>query len=709
MPTRPKFFVSALIFVVLATLSTAMAQVSRVVVFPFDADATSQAYQLGLASALQRALNQIPGVYAPPVGDTALVANRAVAVGVDVNETVGRLFNASALVTGQVTLAGGGVRAVVNVDIAGGTQVVDVSGADPAAVAVGVATGVAAIVAPNLAAAATAAVEAAASDTPSVPSLAPVGLSASGLPGANVTDLDAAVQLDPDSAWVRAEYAKALALSGSLTAATEAAVAAGAMAPSDAEVQATIGVVLSSAGQRDEALAAFNASLGVNPAHAIALAGRASVTTTEQGDPAADLQAAIDAYPRFVDAHVRLAARQGDAVRSLQTLRRAESFAPDSLLLRSTVMELLLENGDVASALAYLQQAVDDPLARSAGLFALARGLPASLAAEALALIDAGAAVYPDSTELVVARADVLLQAGRPDDALALLQPIYDANPANTNVGSLLAVTKARLGDIDGARIIFEAQRGQGANVDRALAELYVAAGRAGAALALLEPLVAASPDDAQLQALLGTALTRVGRLEEGEAALNAALAIDQNNALARRGLSLLQQQRDLTGGEQVTFTEEAGAAFQQGLYALDISDYVAAAESFARSRAIEENALTAFYHGYAKQLSGNTRGAIDDYLLALDTFGESDIVLNNIGYAYMELDRFDLAADYLNRALAANADNAQVHLNLGLYNYALRRYPEAIAAFEEAVRLDPSLQTAAGALIEAAREQTGP
>src|SRR5690606_23254122 len=189
MPIRPKLFVSALIFVVLATLSTAMAQVSRVVVFPFDADATSQAYQLGLASALQRALNQIPGVYAPPVGDTALVANRAVADAVDVNETVGRLINASALVTGQETPAGGGVRALVNVDTAGGTQVVDVSGADPAAVAVGVATGVAAIVAPNLAAAATAAVEAAASDTPSVPSLAPVGLSASGLPGANVTDL----------------------------------------------------------------------------------------------------------------------------------------------------------------------------------------------------------------------------------------------------------------------------------------------------------------------------------------------------------------------------------------------------------------------------------------------------------------------------------------------------------------------------------------
>src|SRR5690606_36278106 len=143
------------------------------------------------------------------------------------------------------------------------------------------------------------------------------------------------------------------------------------------------------------------------------------------------------------------------------------------------------------------------------------------------------------------------------EEALALLQPIYDANPANAGVGSLLAVTKARLGDIDGARVIFEAQRGQGASVDRALAELYVAAGRAGAALALLEPLVAASPDDAQLQALYGTALTRIGRLDEGQAALDRAVALDETNVMARRGLSLLEQQRQLTGDEQIAFGED--------------------------------------------------------------------------------------------------------------------------------------------------------
>src|SRR5690606_19349035 len=112
----------------------------------------------------------------------------------------------------------------------------------------------------------------------------------------------------------------------------------------------------------------------------------------------------------------------------------------------------------------------------------------------------------------------------------ALLQPIYDQNPANGSVGNLLAVAKARLGDLAGAQAIFEAQRGSGPLVDRNLAELYVAAGRAAAALELLEPLVAEEPENAQLQALYGTALTRMGRLDEGEAALRRALELDGSN-----------------------------------------------------------------------------------------------------------------------------------------------------------------------------------
>src|SRR5690606_14169745 len=132
-----------------ALLNVAAAQVTRVAVFPFDVAASTQAYQLGLPGALQRALNQLPGIYAVPVGDVALVANKALDAELDVNATVGRHFDAGALVTGQVALAGGGgVQATVNVEIAGGVQPLQASGADPAELAVALAEQLARVVEP---------------------------------------------------------------------------------------------------------------------------------------------------------------------------------------------------------------------------------------------------------------------------------------------------------------------------------------------------------------------------------------------------------------------------------------------------------------------------------------------------------------------------------------------------------------------------------
>ncbi|HZJ08447.1 MAG TPA: tetratricopeptide repeat protein, partial [Trueperaceae bacterium] len=357
---------------------------------------------------------------------------------------------------------------------------------------------------------------------------------------------------------------------------------------------------------------------------------------------------------------------------------------------------------------AYLQQSVNEPLARSASLYALARALPTSQQSAAMALVEEGLAAFPESTELVVAKADLLLQSGQAEEAEALLQGVYDQNPANSSVGNLLAVAKARRGDIAGASAIFEAQRGSGPLVDRNLAELYVAAGRAGAALELLEPLLADDPDNAQLQALYGTALTRTGRLAEGEEALRRALELDESNALARRSLSLLEQQRSLTGDAEIQFSEEAGVAFQQGLYALNANDYGAAAKAFARSREVDENPLAAFYHGYAKQLSGDTRGALADYEVALEAFPDSDIVLNNIGYAHLQLGRYDLALQNIRRAVEANPDNAQARLNLGLVHYALRQYEQAITELEAAVELDADLAGTVEDLIAAARQALG-
>lgn len=692
-----------------AALAQATTTPTRVLILPFDTGAAVSSYQLGLPTALQHALNQIPGVYVPPVGDAALMANKATDTGQEVQALLGRVFDADAIVTGLVATGSGGVQADINITIGGATQVRQVKGADPAQLAWAAAEAVARAVQPQVSADTLAAVKVAAEQTPSVASLGPTSLAASGLPGARADDLATATQLDPGSAWVTAEYARALALSGQLDEAVQQAARAAEAAPNDAEVQALAGVVLEAAGAQGAA-AAFERALAINPAHAVALAGRAAVNETSDSpaiDPASDLEAAINAYPRFVDAYVRLAAHQSDRQRALQTLRRAESYSPESVLLRGNVMQRLLDAGDPAGALAYLQQTVAEPVARSASMYSLARLLPATHAAAANELVAQGRDLYPNSVELQVTQADLLIAQGDLQGALGLLGPLHTQNPGSVTITNLLAVAQARNGDLEAARKTYDSLRGRGVDVDRGLAELYLASGRAAGALALLEEQVAAQPDDAHLQALYGTALMRLGKLDEGERVLTRALELDAADELAQRSLELLRQQRELTGGD-VAFNEESGVAFQQGLYAIDVQEFGAAIEAFGRSRAVQETGLAAFYQGYARQLSGDTRGAVADYGAALQAFPDSDIVLNNLGYAHLELGRYDLALDYLKRAIGANADNAQAHLNLGVAYYAVQRFDDAIAEFTEAGRLDAGLTATTDTLIEDVRRRLG-
>lgn len=690
-------------------LGQAATEPTRIVILPFDAEGAVSSYQLGLPGALQHALNQIPGVYVPPTGDAALMANKAADTGQDVHPLLVRVFGAQAIVTGRVTAGGAGVVAELNVDMGGVTQPIQVQGAGPAELTSNAAEAVALAVMPNVSSESLASVRVAAEQTPSVASLGPTGLAASGLPGSRPDQMNTASQLDSGSGWVAAEYARTLALAGALDEAEAQALRASELAPNDAEVQAMVGVVLQAAGA-EGALAAYQRALTVNPGHAIALAGRASVNSVSDeptADPNTDLEAAIAAYPRFVDAYIRLANRQSDLQRAVQTLRRAEGHSPESALLRGSVMQRLIDSGDVNGALAYLRQAVSDPVAQSASMFSLVRLLPPSASNGAKEILAQGRQLYPASIDLQLTEAEFLLQEDDPAAARALLEPLYAANPGNVTVANLLAVAQAESGDVDGARETFESLRDLGFDVEIALAELYLALGRAGGALEILEQQVAAQPDDGYVQALYGTALMRLGRLAEGEEVLEDALQLEGGQELAARSLELLRQQRELTGGD-VAFSELAGVAFQQGLSALDQQNYMAAADAFGRSRAEQETGLAAFYQGYARQLLGQSRAAATDYQVALETFEDSDIVLNNMGYAQLELGRFDLALEYLRRAIAANPDNAQAHLNLGVAYYAVQRFDDAIREFAEAGRLDPSLAPTTETLIDDVRQRLG-
>jgi len=662
---------------------------------PFDANSSVAAYQLGLPTALQRALDEIPGVYVPAVGDVALVMQKAQSAGKSQQTTVRALFSPDVVVQGNVVGSGATVSVTLTVDQGGNAQTLTARATDgnPASLARAAAKTLAQALRPDLGATVLGRVDAAAAQTPSLPSLGPVALAASRLPGATADDLKIAMQLDPGSAWVKAEYARLLALNGDAKTALPVAQAAAKAQPDDVEVQVVLGVVEQAANDGAAATAAFQKAVQLNPADAVALTGLASLES-DKAKAEQDLQAAIAAYPRMLDAYLQLSSLQDTPQHALQVLRNGENALPESVSLRQAIIQQVLNQGDAKGALAYLQQAVQDPLASSAGLYSLARLLPADVTDGALALVRQGEKKYPNADVLKAAEGELLVHKGDYAGAEGVLSPLHAKHPKDSAIANLLAVAQARQGKLDAAQRTFESVAGTGDSAHGDLARIYLSAGRAEAALALLKPIVAKGTKDPQILTVYGLALARVGKFDEAQTELDKALSIQPNLALAQRGLSFLKQQRQLTGGTSVTFTAEAGAAFQQGIYALEVQDYQTAAQAFQRTRKLDDNGLAAFFEGYALQLTGDPRSAVADFQDALKTFPNSDIVLNDLGYAHLQLGRYDLALEQLNKAVAANPKNAQAHLNLGLTYYGLGRYADAVKEFDTAVKLDPNLQS---------------
>ena len=698
---------------VVAVSAAAFAQPTptRVVVMPFDASAAASTYQLGLPTALQRSINEIPNIYVPAVGDVALVMQKARQAGKDPLATVRTLFGADAVVQGTVNGSGTTVSVTMTLGEGGKQQTLSAQTTDgrPATLARAAAKTLAQALRPDLGATVLGRVDAAAAQTPSLPSLAPVALAASRLPGTKPDDLKTAMQLDPDSAWVKVEYARLLALGGDAKTGVTFAQQAVKAQPDDIEAQVVLGVVLQADNQNQQAAAAFKKALAINPANAVALTGLAR-SESDATKATQDLQAAIRAYPRMLDAYLQLASLQSSDQRALQTMRNAESSLPESLALHRAVVQQVLKIGDDKGALAYLQQAVQDGMAASAELYALARLLPADVTDGALALVRQGEKAYPDATVLKAAEGELLVRQGDYSGAEGVLAPLHSAHPKDGGIANLLAVAQARQGKIDAARQTFESVNGTGPSTESDLAGIYLAAGRAEAALKLLEPLVNGSgaKPSAQTLAYYGLALGRVGKFDQAQAELQKALKAQPNLAIAERGLGFLKQQRQLTGGQQITFSGDAGAAFQQGMYALEVQDYPTAVQAFQRARKLDDNGLAAFFEGYAQQLTGDPRSAVDNYQAALKAFPESDIVLNDLGYAHLQLGRFDLALEQLDKALKANPDNAQAHLNLGLTYYGLGRYKDAIGEFDQAVKLDPNLKSTVAQVRQQAQQKAG-
>lgn len=688
-------------------------EVKRIVVLPFDAPSTAEAYRLGLATGLQRSLNVIQNVYVPPVGDTLLLTQRLAQLQRLSASEVAEAYGAEAVVSGRISADGGSL--VVLLGFAGPSypevaeRTVTVPAEPPRRVLGDVTNAVISELGLSISGDDRRQIDAVVQQAPSLPSLKAVGDASLRLPQAPLADLVAAADLDPESSWVLSEKARALGLRGEAGQGLELADLAVQTEPNDIEALIVHGNLLLAAGDEAAALERFEAALAINSGHALALLGRGNLAA-EAGERLSALEAALESYPRLADAYLDLAALQAEesGQRALQTLRRGAERIPDSVALRRAVVRQAVNLGDPAGGLVYLRQELARDEARSPALYSVALQLPQpDFLEQAREIFREGREQFPESVSLAVAAARLESQAGEAAAAEEMLRQALELSPDDLELINQLAIAQAQQGEFDEARATLERVAESNDILQANLAQVYLQAGQNRAAAQVLEPLLERHPNDAELYTYYGVALGRTGALQQARDALEQALSLDPDLELADRALRDVEQQAELTRGEPVeALNPEASMAFEAGLAALDRGDFGVAAAEFERGLEAQESALIAFYHGYSLQRAGEQRRAIASYQQALAEFADSDIVLNNLGFAYVSVGRYDLALDTLRRARELNPRNVDVHLNLGLTYYALDRFGPAIEAFEEAIALNPDLESQIGQALDEARRR---
>ena len=469
------------------------------------------------------------------------------------------------------------------------------------------------------------------------------------------------------------------------------------------------------------------------------LAGRAAAIEGDHRDAARFFERALLADPGndvLIGNAVFARAAMGDwagAAQLADTAEGADSAAGDLVNLVRLVRAVnagdyadaaqRIAAGDGAGplidglALAWLQFGAGDMTGAVAGFEAVAqdRGL-ADLAHTHLGYVRAavgdfegadavlsGAALGPVTTteRTIRARAEILAQLGRRDEAVALLARYTDAVPDP----SILAL-QARLTGRDGPApygFITTAQQGV-AEVFFSIARALNAEGQA-TSLPLLYAQAARGIDAGHHSATMFVARLF---LETGQydlaAQTYAAVTEDSDNYVeaqlgradalfdggdADGAVALLRQVSQTRAGLSSVYAALGDMLRRQDDCAEAIDAYTQAIDAMDET---QESAWFLFYtRAICYEQTDNWPPAEADFRRALELNPEQPNVLNYLGYSLVEQRRnLDEALDMIERAVAGRPDSGYITDSLGWVLYRLGRFEEAVAPMERAVELAP-------------------
>ncbi|HVL66392.1 MAG TPA: tetratricopeptide repeat protein [Vicinamibacterales bacterium] len=437
------------------------------------------------------------------------------------------------------------------------------------------------------------------------------------------------------------------------------------------------------------------------------------------GDPVkayASYARAADLEPSNLDAHLKagailLSAGEYDAARRRAELAvQADPQNPAAHILLGNALAGMKE---VGSAIRQMEQAISlDPSYAPAWSALGAARFAGGSRAEAEAAFRKAVALAPNSADARLALANCEWALGQREAAERTLKEALALDAAHPSVHRALALFYLVTRRAPEAEPHFQAlARGPGGAL--ALSDYYIGMGRTAEAAAALEPVVT-NPGHADHRAAklrLAVLDHAAGRRAEAHAALDGLLEDhprDVEARIAKARLLLLDDDAADEAEKHARAAVEANrelpsAHYTLGLAALETRDLSTAEKAFGEVLRINPRAAAAQLQLARLQLArGETAGALRSAEeVARQRPGDpaAAVMLSKSLRAQGDLAR---AEREVSKALEQNGGVAQLHVEQGELALQRRRVADARAAFEAALRLDPSLHDARIGLITA-------
>ncbi len=302
---------------------------------------------------------------------------------------------------------------------------------------------------------------------------------------------------------------------------------------------------------------------------------------------------------------------------------------------------------------------------------------------------------------------DVLLELGKPADAVRELETALQLKPGDQGMEANLARAYVKVGDSGRAVQHFSAayQASQQTGAQPVDADFCQAYGRALAATGSLDQAILmyqAAADRGlatpELFDAIGSLYAHSANWAEAEPQFLRALAIDSAYLPARIHLGIVQrEQRDLEGALdslKAAVNEAATSAFAQSEYGrtLEAAGQDDAAVSHLQEAVKLDPNLPGGQDELAKtfQRLGRQQEAIPWFQQALQRDPHNVSTMINLGLALTFTGKAKDGLTYFQQALAAAPPDATVYKDQGVAHIQLASFDEAIADFKAALALDP-------------------